>query len=187
MKMDCILKESYLVYLKMSSKYVPPAMRKKERHPAESSPPPPEKKYEDEFPSLTTAPAPYRVWRGPASFAEKANEWSVQAEKEAKELELLKKIDMEPTPQPSVRPLPRFHNIRRFVEEEPEEEETSKPASNEDESGWTRVERKTRKKRKSIGELVDEEIAKNATEGTDESVWNNDEKELHETCWEDRV
>lgn len=171
----------------MSSKYVPPAMRKNERHPAASSPPPPEKKYEDEFPSLTSSVRNYRVWEGPATFADKAREWSLQAEKEAKELELLKKIEMEPKSQISVRPLPRFHNIRRFVEEEqPEQDEDSNQNSNEDDSVWIRVERKTRKVRKSIGEIVDEEIANAPAEGTDESVWNNDEKELHETCWEDR-
>lgn len=174
----------------MSSKYVPPAMRKKEQPSVAPPPPPPEKKYEDEFPSLAPTPTTRRVWGGTTTFAEKAREWSEHADREAKELELRKKTELESQTRSTVRVLPRFHNIRRFVEEEeePEKEEMTKSTtSNDEESGWTLVERKVRKKRKTLSEIADEEFAKESEEENSDSVWDNDEKALHETCWDERV
>ena len=173
----------------MSSKYVPPAMRKKEHPAVAPPPPPPEKKYEDEFPSLGQIPTTRRVWGGTSTFAEKAREWSAHSEKEAQELEARKKVEIVMQPRMSMRPLPRFQNIRRFVEDhEPEKQETTNPEDGEDEeSGWTLVEKKARKKQKSLTEIADEDLEKGSEEENGESVWNNDEKELHETCWDERA
>jgi hypothetical protein len=172
----------------MSSKYVPPAKRKSEKPVEAPPPPPPEKKYEDEFPSLSGAPTTRRVWGGTSSFADKAREWSVKAEKDSVEEAARKKAEFESRAHSVVRALPKFHNVRRFVEPEEYEEETveKKPdATNDEESGWTLVEKKVRKKKKSLTEIADEELAKASDEENSESVWN-DEKELHETCWDER-
>lgn len=171
----------------MSSKYVPPAMRKKEQ-PAAAPPPPPEKKFEDEFPVLSNAPTSRRVWGGPTSFADKAREWRVKAERDAEVEAARKKAELEARPPSVVRVLPKFHNVRRFVEPEEERptEEPKTEATNDEDSGWTLVEKKVRKKRKTLTEIADEEFAKASDEENSESVWN-DEKELHETCWDERA
>jgi hypothetical protein len=172
----------------MSSKYVPPAMRKKEKPAEAPPPPPPEKKYEDEFPSLSEVPMTRRVWGGTSSFADKAREWSVKAQKDAEDLATRKKVEAESRTPTNARMLPRFHNVRRFVEPEEYEEETAqtKPdAKHGEESEWILVEKKVRKKKKSLTEIADEELAKASDEENSESVWN-DEKELHETCWDER-
>lgn len=174
----------------MSSKYVPPAMRQKVQSSAAPSPPP-EKKYEDEFPSLSGSPTTRRVWGGPSSFAEKAREWSAKAQKDAEEEAFRKRAELDSRPQPVVRVLPKFHNVRRFIEPEEHEEnrEEEKPkaeSTNVDESGWILVEKKTRKKPKSLTEIADEEFARASDEENSDSVWN-EEKELHETCWDERA
>lgn len=189
MKMDSVLKEPCIVKTNMSSKYVAPAKRVKVQPVVEPPPPPPEKKFEDEFPVLTSAPTVQRVWGGPTSFAEKAREWNEKSQKDSEEAEARKRAEIEVRPS-AVRILPRFHNVRRFVEqEEPEEElldDSTKPASMEDdESGWTLVERKVRKKRKTLTEVADEELTKISDGEQSDSVWDND-KELHETCWDER-
>ena len=174
----------------MSSKYVPPAMRKKEQASAAPPPPPPEKKYEDDFPTLAGAPSTRRVWGGSTSFAEKAREWNEKAQKDSEEDAARKRAEVD-SQSPSVsRVLPRFRNVRRFVEPEEYEEERveEKPApesANNDESGWTLVEKKARKKRKTLTEIADEDLAKGSDGENSDSVWNED-KELHETCWDDR-
>lgn len=169
----------------MSSRYVPPAMRKNEK-PAVAPPPlpPPEKKFEDEFPALGSAPTTYRVWGGTTSFAEKAREWSEKAQKEADDEATRKKVELETHSVPTVRALPRFRNIRRFVEPEEQQEEAIKPTSAEDDE-WTLVEKKVRKKRKTLTEIADEDLEKESEEETSDTVWNDD-KELHETCWDER-
>lgn len=175
---------------KMSSKYVAPAKRKIEK-PAEAPlPPPPEKKFEDEFPALTAAPSVRRVWGGPTSFADKAREWSEKAQKDAEEEAARKRAELESQAPSAARVLPKFRNVRRFVEpedyEENHAEEESKPeTANDEESGWTVVERKVRKKRKTLTEIADEELAKASDGENSDSVWNED-KELHETCWDER-
>ncbi len=171
----------------MSSKYVPPAKRKSEKPVEAPPPPPPEKKYEDEFPSLSGAPTTRRVWGGTSSFADKAREWSVKAQKDAEEEASRKKAEVELRSPSVVRALPKFHNVRRFVEPEEQEEEhvEEKPPANDEESGWTLVEKKVRKKKKTLTEIADEDFAKASDEENSESVWN-DEKELHETCWDER-
>lgn len=172
----------------MSSKYVPPSKRKVEK-PTEA-PPPPEKKFEDEFPALTTGPTVRHVWGGPTSFADKAREWSEQAQRDADEEAARKKAELDSHAPSITRVLPKFRNVRRFVEPEDYEEnvanDESKPEpANDEESGWTLVERKARKKRKTLTEIADEELAKASDEETSDSVWN-DEKDLHETCWDER-
>lgn len=174
----------------MSSKYVAPAKRKIEKPAEAPPPPPPEKKFEDEFPALTSAPTVRRVWGGSTSFAEKAREWSEKAQKDAEEEAALKKAELSERPPSIARVLPKFRNVRRFVEpedfENASEEEASKPeAANDEESGWTLVERAVRKKRKTLTEIADEELAKASDEEQGDSVWNED-KELHETCWDER-
>lgn len=175
----------------MSSKYVPPAKRKSEKPAEAPPPPPPEKKFEDEFPTLNSVPTVRRVWGGPSSFADKAREWGEKAQKDAEQEVSRKKAELEARPPSVARVLPRFHNVRHFVEPEDYEEdrakEEPKPEStnNDEDSGWTLVERKVRKKRKTLTEIADEELAKASDEENSESVWN-DEKELHETCWDER-
>lgn len=175
----------------MSSKYVPPSKRKIEKPAEAPPPPPPEKKYEDEFPTLSGVSTSRRVWGGTSSFAEKAREWSVKAQQDAEEEAARKRAELDARPPSVVRVLPKFHNVRRFVEPEEYEEDSptgeSKPeATNDDESGWTLVEKKARKKPKTLTEIADEDLAKESDDEHSESVWN-DEKELHETCWDERA
>jgi hypothetical protein len=172
----------------MSSKYVPPALRKKDQPTAAPPPLPPEKTYEDDFPTLSKGPTTYRVWGGSGSFAEKAKEWGVKSQKDSEEEVARKKEEAEGHTSVNVRILPKFHNIRRFIEPEEYEEESvdDKPQpTNNEESGWTLVEKKARKKRKTLTEIADEELAKGSDGENSDSVWN-DEKDLHETCWDER-
>jgi hypothetical protein len=172
----------------MSSKYVAPALRKKDQPTAEPPAPPPEKKYEDDFPTLSAAPTTYRVWGGTSSFAEKAKEWGVKAQQDSEDEAARKRAGVDEYTSTNLRVLPKFRNVRRFIEPEEYEEEPADdkpPSTNNEESGWTLVEKKARKKRKTLTEIADEELAKGSDGENSDSVWN-DEKDLHETCWDER-
>lgn len=186
--MDSVLKKRNILQINMSSKYVAPAMRKRE--PVAPPIPPPEKKFEDEFPTLVPAQTSHRVWGGTSTFAEKAREWKEQADTQKEENKVALEVELDRASSIN-RVLPKFHNIRRFVETDEAEShaqpEAVKPSNaQDDESGWILVERKLRKKQKTLTEIADEDFAKASDEEHDDSVWNED-KQLHETCWEENA
>lgn len=184
-----------------TQKYIPPWLRNRQTaaqvfNEAPAPAPveqPKEKPYEEEFPALTSTTAPtMKVWGGGESFAKKAEEWSVyeknkqlEEETKRKEQEMLNAL----TP----RTLPKFRNVRRFVEEDSESEhdsenDDSKPEQkiDEDEQGWIEVKSRRRvKKAKTVEQLMNEEFAKPAEDDNGETVWN-EETQPNETCWDDR-
>jgi hypothetical protein len=171
----------------MSSKYVPPALRKKQ----EVAPPipPPEKNFDHEFPSVLAAPTSQRVWGGTASFADKAREWQLQSDKDSEDTELRKKVESDAQFPSIIRVLPKFNNVRHFVEHDESDGDSGDELPKQapppgDDSGWTLVERKLRKKRKTLTEIADDDLAKQSDDEHEDSVWN-DEKQLYETCWDD--
>ncbi len=157
-----------------SGKYVPPHMRNKkvEEPPAPAPSPAPASE-----PSSTP-------WGEKKTFAQLAKEWDEkmkldelekkQIEKEEEDHRMYRRVNM---------PLPHFHNVHRFVEPEddefPPEEEAPKPEpTGEDE--WITVDRKVRRKK-----TMEERLARPPTP-EENTVWNNDAPEEHETCWNDR-
>jgi len=141
---------------------------------------------EDNFPSLGEAPKTMKVWGERKSFASLAVEWSEKTkldelenkQKEKEEQDIL--FHRRPNA-----PLPRFHNIHRFVEpEDVESEDDEAPPQKVDpeEEGWTLVDRAKRRREKTI----EEKLNRPPTPENDESVWNGDAPEEHETCWDER-
>lgn len=168
----------------MSSKYVPPAMRNKQR---KSQPPVEEPKVcemnDTNFPALGEVPKKVTVWGGTKSFAELASEWKEKQETD----ELMKqheeeKKSQQPTYYRQNVPLPKFHNVRRFVEPE-DDEEVAKPVNKkEDDEGWTVVDRTKVRREKTFEERMakiemEEKNASNELEADGheeyESVWDN--------------
>ena len=118
----------------------------------------------DNFPRLGNyGPPAMRTWG--KSFVALATEW--------KEADEIKKIDeVLPTEQEEFT-LPRFNNIRHFVEEEV----TEKPEIVADE--WTYIERRVHIKKE---RPIEDEFPLPEEE---ESVWVDGPAE-HETCWDER-
>jgi hypothetical protein len=145
------------------------------------------KKLEDEkgrefndnnFPSLVSAPTNKTVWGGQKSFAVLASEWK-QTEEVKKESSETEKNEQRSYIYRQNLPLPKFHNVRRFVEPE-DEEDTPVETTVNDDSDWKLVDRKKIRREKTIEEKLAE-----TEDINDDSVWNADAPEEHETCWED--
>lgn len=176
------------------SKYIPPHLRNKQNaaevfSAAPAAPEPPkEKPYEEQFPALKgTVPNSVKVWGGEGSFADKAREWSLH-DKTRKQEEEEAKRDNEMVNSFRSRNLPRFHNVRRFVEETYEEDDNNEQTENNDEECWTTVgHNRKAKKQKTVEEIVREKMAKDSgSEGeNDDTVWNQ-EKQPNETYWDER-
>jgi len=136
---------------------------------------------ENNFPSLGTSVSQTRVWGGTKSFAELAVEWDEKAKKEDTEKKIQEVV--QPVRHRQNVPLPRFNNVHRFVERD----EYRKPDREDDESEWVTVQHKKVRREKTFEEFVEKmEKLADEEEKQDESVWNNDAPQEHETCWEDR-
>lgn len=175
----------------MSSKYVPPAMRNKQnqqRKFEKSQPPVEEPKVcemnDTNFPALGEVPKKVTVWGGTKSFAELASEWKDKDDSD----ELVKQHEeQKKSQQPTYTyrqnvPLPKFHNVRRFIEPEDVEESAKPIDKKEDDEGWTVVDRTKVRREKTFEERI-AQLEKNAknesmesneqTEQEYESVWDN--------------
>lgn len=178
------------------SKYVPPHLRNKQKAAEVFSAAPPEppkqKPYEEQFPALKgTVPNSAKVWGGEGSFADKAREWSMH-DKMKKQEQDEARIENDMVNNMRHRNLPRFHNVRRFVEEDAPkdqyDDETEQEATEDDGDAWTTVQNKRQiKKRKTVEEIVKEKLAKDyGSDGeNDDTVWN-EEKQPNETYWDER-
>lgn len=117
------------------------------------------------------------------TFASLAVEWdesSKMAELEKQQQEHEKQQDVV-FYRKTVMPLPRFHNVHRFVE--PEETPEEKVCdSNPDDEGWVLVDRKKYRRQKTI----EEKANRPPTPENDETVWDGHGLEEHETCWDQR-
>lgn len=176
-----------------NSKYLPPHLRNKQKvaevFSAPPAPEPPkEKPYEEQFPALKgTLPNTAKVWGGEGSFAEKAREWSLHDKMKKQEEEEARK-DNEMVNNFRSRNLPRFHNVRRFIEEDNEEQDDNPKQDEKNDDDWTTVEYTRKpKKQKTVEEIVREKMAKDSgSEGENEdTVWNQ-EKQPNETYWDER-
>lgn len=171
----------------MSSKYVPPAMRnrKKFQQPQVEEKPAVCEFNDTNFPTLGNGQAKAVVWGGAKSFAQLANEWKEKDENDemVKENEEYQKKKESTYASRHNVPLPKFHPVGRFtdVEEDEEEETVNKPK--DDESEWTTVDRRKYRKEKTFEEKI---AAQLEAEAKEESVWNLEEQEEYETCWNDK-
>ena len=122
---------------------------------------------ETDFPQLgaggVSKPAP----AGP-SFAKLAEEWGKDAE-EKKAIKESEKVEEEHFV------LPRFNNVRNFVEQD--EEKVKAPAQE-----WTVVQNRKFHKKK---EMSLEEKFPEPDDSGEDTVWNTGPAE-HETCWDER-
>ena len=179
------------------SKYIPPHLRNKKQTASEvcssQGEAPNEKPYEQQFPAISRPSTVARVWGGKSSFAEKAKEWSEhdKLQELARDEKIREDALLNTMYPPKI--IPRFQNIRRFVEEDEDEEdqnESEKPNSNEDDEGWTLVESRQRKP-KIINKKFDENgsESENSVEETTNSNDDkpyDDEKPSNETYWDER-
>jgi len=136
---------------------------------------------EQNFPTLITRLSAPSWSVGTKTFAQLASEWS----EKSKEEELLKKDEEESKntlQQRYTHSLPKFRNVRRFVEveDQPQSSETSEEEQIEDE--WkVVVHRKPRREK-----TIEEKFSRPITPPQD-SVWNaDDHPNENETCWDER-
>jgi len=171
----------------MASKYVPPHIRNKpaqetsapsrvnrRRYQPEPEPvkePEPKLDFSDKsFPQLGCSVTTEPKWAGKKSFASLATEW--------KEADETTQVSSQAETYTEFK-LPRFTNVRHYVEVEEErcsEEERAKPAPEdaEEDDGWEEVKAKPRKvhREKTIEErIAEEEAAEQEKAGT---CWNED-------------
>lgn len=171
-----------------NSKYVPPHLRNKKLNANEVfSEVSEEKPFEQQYPQLSKPTTTMKVWGGSESFAEKARKWNEHDK--LREFEKEEKIREEAllNTMSSTRIMPKFHNVRRFVEEESEEDDDNEKPATEDDDGWTLVQKKQAKK-KTPEQIFQEKMEKNSdSEGSnnEDTVWN-DEKPSNETYWNER-
>lgn len=170
----------------MDSKYVPPYLRNK-KETAKVAPAVEQVVSEDNFPSLGNGAASTKVFDQPSgqSFASMASNWAKDAERVKRADDLKKQYDdyhnhLHKHPTVS---LPKFHNVRHFVEPEDDDEEeveTSKPSivNNEDE-GWVEVRQKKKARRP---KTFEEKMARPPSpddQSKDDTVWNGDDEESY--------
>lgn len=173
----------------MSSKYVPPAMRNKPRKPEsrdKPQPPPEQPKVcelnDTNFPELVKPKNSMSVWGGTKSFAELANEWKSKDESD----EILKQSEERRKTQESAYvfrqniPLPKFHNVRRFIEPE-DDQDYNRSNDQQEESDWILVDRKKVHQEKTF----EEKIAKREIESAEETSKSTEEQaQEYESCWD---
>ena len=142
---------------------------------------------EDNFPTLGSGATSVKVWGEKKTFAALAVEWNKKAEQDAMEQKHREKEEQEAVlfHRRANVPLPRFHNVHRFVEPEDDdgelEEENEKSVTPEEE-GWTLVDRAKYRRQKTF----EEKMARPPTPENDDTVWNGDTPNEHETCWDER-
>jgi hypothetical protein len=142
---------------------------------------------EENFPVLGSTSSSVKVWGGPKTFAVLATEWDDKRKKDELEKKQKEIEEQETTFHKRVTaPLPRFHNVHRFVEPEDDEEDAEHPVQQKidsEEQGWVTVDRKKYRREKTI----EEKLARPPTpEENDDTVWNGDAHQEHETCWDER-
>jgi hypothetical protein len=169
----------------MDSKYVPPYLRNK-KETAKVVPVVEQVVSEDNFPSLGNGVASTKVFDQPSgqSFASLATSWAKDAERVKRADDLKKQYDdyhnhLHKHPTVS---LPKFHNVRHFVEPEDDDEEVenAKPSivNNEDE-GWVEVRQKKKARRP---KTFEEKMARPPSpddQSKDDTVWNGDDEESY--------
>jgi hypothetical protein len=141
---------------------------------------------EDNFPTLGSRPTGVKVWGEKKTFATLAVEWNKKAEQDVIEQTHREKEEQEAVlfHRRANVPLPRFHNVHRFVEPEDgdgEFEEEPEKSENQEE-GWTLVDRAKHRRQKTL----EEKLARPPTPDNDGTVWNRDAPSEHETCWDER-
>lgn len=139
---------------------------------------------EENFPVLGNLNSSVKVWGGEKTFATLANEWNDKMQKE--EIEKKQKdVEHQETVfhKRSTAPLPRFHNVHRFVEPEDDEQSTQYQKVDPEEEGWVTVDRKKYRREKTL----EEKLARPPTpEENGDTVWDGNAPEEHETCWDER-
>jgi hypothetical protein len=143
----------------------------------EPAPPPTPAPNPDEFPSLVNSRSSTVVWGG-KKFSQVASE--LEEKRLEEERQKMVQENEEKTNTMINRfhtPLPRFHNVGHFVE--PEEDEA--PNEQEEPSdGWTLVDKKARR------EKTAEEKLNRPPTPEESTVWQADNDEFNENCWEER-
>lgn len=170
----------------MESRYVPPHLRNK-KETAKVVPVVEEVlPTETNFPTLGSGVSTTKVFDQPAgkSFANLASTWAKETEQKKQADELRKKYEdsQELNHRHPVVSLPRFHNVRHFVEPEDDEEdeETKPPVVNNEEDGWTEVRPKKKIRR---SKTFEEKMARPPTpdeNSKDDTVWNAEDED---SCW----
>ena len=130
---------------------------------------------EENFPTLGNPNTSSYGWNG-RKFSELATEWKEEDDR-LKDYQLNSKN----TEDSDIFVLPKFTNIHRFEEPEDTQEETKLVPQVEDE--WTVV--KSRKNRKSKTPNNTEESNNFDEIENDDTVWA-EERQEHETCWDER-
>lgn len=170
----------------MSTKYVPPYLRNKKE--TTKVVPVVEEIVvtEDNFPALGSGVTTAKVFDKPdgKSFASLASTWGTEAEQQKKADELKKKYEeaQDQIRRHPVVSLPKFHNVRHFVEpedDELEDEESSPPVANDEEEGWTEVRPKKKVRRP---KTFEEKMARPPTpdeNSKDDTVWNAEDEDSY--------
>lgn len=140
---------------------------------------------EDNFPLLGKTLGPSKVVVWDKKFSDLALEWKTETDKRLEEEKIQKEFAnsqvVNGTHPPKMFKLPQFTNKHRYVEEEEEEEKAiSQEASNPEEEGWTLVDKRKIRRKKTFEEVV------NRPPTPDEGAWNEDGPAEHETCWDER-
>lgn len=133
---------------------------------------------EENFPSLSRG-APKSVSWGGRKFSELATEWKSKADEDA----TIKQVVEKDAPVDGII-LPKFNNVHRF--HEPEEKAVYKQSVEEKNSDdeWKTIRRKVYvPKKNSVEDEIREEEEKLES---DDTVWATEDKEEHETCWDER-
>lgn len=133
---------------------------------------------EENFPSLSRGVPKTNSWGGGRKFSELAVEWKAKADEDA----VTQNVTEKDTSADGLI-LPKFNNVHRF--HEPEEKALSKTVDEKNpDDEWKTVRRKVYiPKKKTVGDEIKEEEEKPES---DDTVWATEEKEEHETCWDER-
>lgn len=142
-------------------------------------------KTEENFPStlLGTGYTRTSTWGG-RSFASLASEW----DEETKKQEIIQRIQEKEQDKTNF-VIPRFHNIRKFTDEEEPPNTIVEELPKDDPDGWTRIvpkkEKLARKKEQKQNQTIEEKFP-DEEEKNDNSVWNDEGPQEYETCWDDK-
>lgn len=166
----------------MASKYLPPHLRNR-KDTAKVSPILEEvKSIEEKFPALSNTNTVRVTEQKPGkSFASLATDWANESERQKEEDDNQRyyRQTMNDVHKQSSIPLPKFHNVRHFVEPEDDEKETTPAMVNNDETGWIEVRRKKKDRRpKTFEEKLAEDELKEQ-EPKEETVWNTEDDESY--------
>jgi hypothetical protein len=128
---------------------------------------------DENFPTLGNATTSTSGWAG-RKFSELVSEWKEEDDRTKEEDEILNSNEHD------VFVLPKFTNLHRFEEPEDIVEEVSSSKQVDDE--WTTVKSKKNRKPKP---LPSEEQDNFEEQENNDTVWS-EERQEHETCWDER-